>query len=355
MVAQRKRQGERNAVQDQHGQGAPATSTGTGRRSRAASYRKVHDERLDAARDRLGDAEARLREDRDDPRRPARHRGAARPGRADHRRAGASAPAPRSSSTSAAPTGSRSPAPTAPARPRCSTRSSAPSRRGRARSAPTCRPRCSPSGSTSSTPTLSVVDNVVRRAPGVELNRDPRPAGPLPVPRRGRRAAGRHPVGRRAVPRHPGRAAARRPRTPAAAARRADQQPRPHVLRRAGVGPGGVPRRAAGGQPRPAVPRRHRVDRGWSSGRTFPQPGGREPDGVPRRLAGFGLTFFVALLVTVVAVYQLAEAVTRTGDPLALLRGLQLQRRARGPLDHLAVREPLVGPARPTRDSTTPR
>ena len=30
----------------------------------AASYRKVHDERLDAAQDRLDDAEARLREDR---------------------------------------------------------------------------------------------------------------------------------------------------------------------------------------------------------------------------------------------------------------------------------------------------
>ena len=101
-------------------------------------------------------------------------------------------------------------------------------------------------------PELSVVDNVVARAPGARPEPDPRPAGPLPVPRRGRRPAGRHAVRRRAVPRHPGGAAAGRPGTPAAAARRADEQPRPGVVRRPRVGADGVPRCAAGGQPRRA-------------------------------------------------------------------------------------------------------
>ncbi len=96
-----------------------------------------------------------------------------------------------------------------------------------------------------------------RRAPGAggRAQPDPRAAGPLPVPRRRRRAAGRHAVGRRAVPGHAGRAAARGPGPSAADARRADQQPRPRVVRRARGRARGVPRGAAGGQPRRAVPR----------------------------------------------------------------------------------------------------
>ena len=63
VVAQRKRQGERNAVRTNMGKAARDYYKNRSEKS-AASYRKVHDERLDAARDRLEEAEARLREDR---------------------------------------------------------------------------------------------------------------------------------------------------------------------------------------------------------------------------------------------------------------------------------------------------
>jgi ATPase subunit of ABC transporter with duplicated ATPase domains len=63
MIAQRKRQGARNAVRTNMGKGAQHFWQNRSEKH-AASYRKVHDERLDAARERLGDAEARLRDDR---------------------------------------------------------------------------------------------------------------------------------------------------------------------------------------------------------------------------------------------------------------------------------------------------
>ncbi len=63
VVAQRKRQGERNAVRSNMGKAARDFYRNRSEKS-AASYRKVHDERLDAARDRVDQAEARLREDR---------------------------------------------------------------------------------------------------------------------------------------------------------------------------------------------------------------------------------------------------------------------------------------------------
>ncbi len=63
LLAQRKRQGERNAVRSNMGKGARDFYKNRSEKH-AASYRKIHDERLDAARDRLDEAEARLREDR---------------------------------------------------------------------------------------------------------------------------------------------------------------------------------------------------------------------------------------------------------------------------------------------------
>ena len=63
LVAQRKRQGERNAVRTNMGKAARDYYKNRSEKS-ASSYRKVHDERLEAARERLDDAEARLREDR---------------------------------------------------------------------------------------------------------------------------------------------------------------------------------------------------------------------------------------------------------------------------------------------------
>jgi ATPase subunit of ABC transporter with duplicated ATPase domains len=63
LVAQRKRQGERNAVKSNMGKAARDFYRNRSEKH-AASYRKVHDERLDSARERLDDAEARVREDR---------------------------------------------------------------------------------------------------------------------------------------------------------------------------------------------------------------------------------------------------------------------------------------------------
>jgi ATPase subunit of ABC transporter with duplicated ATPase domains len=63
LVAQRKRQGERNAVRTNMGKAARDYYKNRSEKS-ASSYRKVHDERLDVARGRLEEAEARLREDR---------------------------------------------------------------------------------------------------------------------------------------------------------------------------------------------------------------------------------------------------------------------------------------------------
>ena len=63
VVAQRKRQGERNAVRTNMGKAARDYYKNRSEKS-ASSYRKVHEERLDSARNRLEEAEARLREDR---------------------------------------------------------------------------------------------------------------------------------------------------------------------------------------------------------------------------------------------------------------------------------------------------
>jgi ATPase subunit of ABC transporter with duplicated ATPase domains len=63
MLAQRKRQGERNAVTSNMGKSARHFYKNRSEKH-AASYRKVHDDRLASARDRLDDAEARLRDDR---------------------------------------------------------------------------------------------------------------------------------------------------------------------------------------------------------------------------------------------------------------------------------------------------
>jgi ATPase subunit of ABC transporter with duplicated ATPase domains len=63
LVAQRKRQGARNAVRSNMGKGAQHYWQNRSEKN-AASYRRLHDERLEAARDRLELAEARLREDR---------------------------------------------------------------------------------------------------------------------------------------------------------------------------------------------------------------------------------------------------------------------------------------------------
>jgi ATPase subunit of ABC transporter with duplicated ATPase domains len=63
LVAQRRRQGERNAARTNMGKSAKDFWKNRSEKH-AAAYRKLHDERLDAARDRLDEAEARLREDR---------------------------------------------------------------------------------------------------------------------------------------------------------------------------------------------------------------------------------------------------------------------------------------------------
>jgi ATPase subunit of ABC transporter with duplicated ATPase domains len=64
VLAQRRRQGKKAAAT----QGLPKIVIGAKKRAAeesAAKYRRVHDQRLDAARDRLTEAEARLREDRE--------------------------------------------------------------------------------------------------------------------------------------------------------------------------------------------------------------------------------------------------------------------------------------------------
>jgi ATPase subunit of ABC transporter with duplicated ATPase domains len=63
VVAQRKRQGVRNAARTNMGKGAQHFWQNRSEKS-AASHRKVHDERLESARGRLDEAEARLRGDR---------------------------------------------------------------------------------------------------------------------------------------------------------------------------------------------------------------------------------------------------------------------------------------------------
>jgi ATPase subunit of ABC transporter with duplicated ATPase domains len=63
LLAQRKRQGARNAVRTNMGKAAQHFWQNRSEKN-ASSYRKLHDERLDAARGRLDEAEARLRDDR---------------------------------------------------------------------------------------------------------------------------------------------------------------------------------------------------------------------------------------------------------------------------------------------------
>ncbi len=63
VIAQRKRQGARNAVRSNMGKAARDFYKNRSEKS-SASYRKVHEQRLDAAKERLDDAENRLREDR---------------------------------------------------------------------------------------------------------------------------------------------------------------------------------------------------------------------------------------------------------------------------------------------------
>lgn len=64
LLAQRKRQGARNAVRSNMGKGAQHYWQNRSEKN-AARYRKLHDERLGAARERLEQAESRLREDRE--------------------------------------------------------------------------------------------------------------------------------------------------------------------------------------------------------------------------------------------------------------------------------------------------
>ncbi|GAA5150706.1 ABC-F family ATP-binding cassette domain-containing protein [Nocardioides marinquilinus] len=63
LLAQRKRQGARNAATSNMGKGAQDFWKNRSEKH-AAKYRRLHDDRLDAARERLDDAEARLRDDR---------------------------------------------------------------------------------------------------------------------------------------------------------------------------------------------------------------------------------------------------------------------------------------------------
>ncbi len=63
LIAQRKRQGARNAVRTNMGKAARHYYKNRSEKS-AASYRRVHEQRLDAAQERLDDAETRLRADR---------------------------------------------------------------------------------------------------------------------------------------------------------------------------------------------------------------------------------------------------------------------------------------------------
>ena len=221
----------------QHGQGRPGLLARTARRRTPRSYRRVHDERLERARERLDAGRVPAARGPRDPRRPARHRGAARAGRADHPRPGPAHRRARSTSTSAAPTGSRWSGPTARARRRCCTRSPGCSRRaagtvayaGAGRAAPPAprRARRRPQR--------------LRQRPAARpasTDRGARRAGPLPVPRRAAdRPAGTLSGGER-FRASLAAGAAGRPGAAAAAARRADQQPRPRVVRRPGVGAG---------------------------------------------------------------------------------------------------------------------
>ncbi len=64
LLAQRKRQGARNAATSNMPKGAQDFWKNRSEKH-AASYRRVHDDRLESARDRLSEAESRLREDRE--------------------------------------------------------------------------------------------------------------------------------------------------------------------------------------------------------------------------------------------------------------------------------------------------
>ena len=64
LLAQRRRQGARNAVRTNMGKGAQHFWQNRSEKN-AASYRRLHDDRLESARERLDQAEARLREDRE--------------------------------------------------------------------------------------------------------------------------------------------------------------------------------------------------------------------------------------------------------------------------------------------------
>ncbi len=64
LLAQRKRQGARNAVRSNMGKGAQDFYKNRSEKH-AAKYRAVHDQRLESARERLDDARGRLREDRE--------------------------------------------------------------------------------------------------------------------------------------------------------------------------------------------------------------------------------------------------------------------------------------------------
>ena len=64
LLAQRRRQGARNAVRSNMGKGAQHFWQNRSEKH-AAKYRRIHDDRLESARDRLSDAEGRLRDDRE--------------------------------------------------------------------------------------------------------------------------------------------------------------------------------------------------------------------------------------------------------------------------------------------------
>ena len=64
LIAQRTRQGERNAASTNMGKGAQHFWQNRSE-NHAASYRRIHDDRLEGARERLSEAETRVRDDRE--------------------------------------------------------------------------------------------------------------------------------------------------------------------------------------------------------------------------------------------------------------------------------------------------
>ena len=107
-------------------------------------------------------------------------------------------------------------------------------------------------------PNRTVAESLVAFAPEPVADASHASAGSIPVPRQCDSPTGRGIVRWRATARHPGVCALRRARAPVAAARRADQQPRPGQRRSARGGAQCIRRRVRRRQPRRAVPCRDR-------------------------------------------------------------------------------------------------